>query len=41
MVDPCLSRRVSQGHPAGVQKDFLNLCAFPFQIDPKNKGDME
>ena len=29
-VDPCLSRRVSQGHPAGVPGFFLSLCAFFF-----------
>ena len=28
-VDPCLSRRVSQGHPAGVPGIFLSLCV-PF-----------
>ena len=26
-VDPCLSRRVSQKHPAGVPRIFLSLCA--------------
>ena len=29
-VDPCLSRRESQGHPAGVPGIFLSLCALFF-----------
>ena len=29
-VDPCLSRRVSQGHPAGVPGVLLSLCALFF-----------
>ena len=29
-VDPCLSRRVSPGHPAGVPGIFLSLCALFF-----------
>ena len=30
-VDPCLSRRVSQGHPAGVPGSFLGLCVRSFR----------
>ena len=29
-VDPCLSRWVSQGHPAGLEGIFFSLCAFFF-----------
>ena len=31
-VDPCLSRRVSQEHPAGVPRIVLVLCAFFFRM---------
>ena len=36
-VDPCLSRRVSQGHPAGVPGIFLSLCALG-KKPPDNGG---
>ena len=29
-VDPCLSRRVSQGHPVGEPRMFFSLCTFFF-----------
>ena len=29
LVDPCLSRRVSQRHLAGALRIFLSLCAYP------------
>ena len=37
-VDPCLSRRVSQGHPAGVPGIFLSLCALFF---PEIQGNLQ
>ena len=41
-VDPCLSRRVSQGHPAGVPGIFLSLCAlfFPDLLPPYRIFDL-
>ena len=46
-VDPSLSRRVSQGHPAGVLGIFLSLCALffpdstPFYLGNSEVVDLE